>query len=136
KSIVLLRNTDNKLPLANETKVYFVDYASNNIPTAENVYMEQYEGLTFVTTPDEADIVLLWIKPAIRPLFPADDSPLRVNLSSSGIDVDYVNALTASKPTVIAINYANPFVIDEIYNVATEDRFLGVLATFGVQPEA
>lgn len=136
KSIVLLRNADGQLPLAAETKVYFLDYAANTTPTPENVYSGTHEGLTFVSTPEEADVVLLWIKPSIRPLFPADDSPLRVNLSSCGIDVDYVNALASTKPTILAINYANPFVIDEVYNTQTEARFAGVLATFGVNPEA
>lgn len=136
KSMVLLRNSDNQLPLANDTKVYFVEYASGVEPSEASVFTGQHEGLSFVGSPEEADVVLLWLKPSIRPLFPADDSPLRVNLSSCGIDVDFVNSLTSSKPTVLAINYANPFVIDEIYNNETEDRYLGVLASFGVDPQA
>lgn len=136
KSIVLLRNSKKQLPLAEGTKVCFIEYASNRLPTAENIYTEEFQGLTFVRTPEEADIVLLWIKPSIRPLFPADASPLRVNLSSCGMDAAYINALTAKKPTILAINYSNPFVIDEIYNPQTEDRFAGVVATFGIQPEA
>lgn len=125
------------MPLAKNTKVYFLDYqAGTGIPTAENVYAETYDGVTFVDSPEKADLILLWMKPSIRPLFPADDSPLRVNLSSCGIDVDYINSLTAKKPTIMAINYANPFVIDEVYNPRTENRFVGILATFGVQPEA
>ncbi|WP_262245061.1 glycoside hydrolase family 3 protein [Parapedobacter soli] len=136
KSVVLLRNTDKKLPLAKETKVFFIDYGSNRIPTAADAYNGVYEWLTFVDTPEAADVILLWVKPSIRPLFPADDSPLRVNLSSCGIDVDYVNGLTANKPTILAINYSNPFVIDEVFNPQTQDRFIGVLATFGIQPEA
>jgi beta-glucosidase len=136
KSIVLLRNVEDQLPLAKATKVYFVEYGAHQTPTADHVYSKAYEDLIFVSTAEEADVILLWLKPAIRPLFPADDSPLRVNLSSCGIDVDYVNRLTAEKPTVLAINYANPFVIDEVYNAQTAGCFVGVFATFGVQPEA
>ena len=139
KSIVLLRNEKDALPLAKDTKVYFEDYGKvygKMKPGPGKVYTEDYEGLTFVSTPEQADVILLWVKPTIRPLFPADDSPLRVNLSNCAVDVKYINSLTAKKPTVLVINYANPFVIDEVYNQQTNKRFLGVLATFGVEPEA
>ena len=52
------------------------------------------------------------------------------------MDVTYINALTAKKPTVLVINYANPFAINEIYNDQTRDRFIGVLATFGADDQA
>lgn len=81
-------------------------------------------------------MILLWIKPAIRPLFPADDSPLQVNLSNTAINVDNVNQLTAKKTTILAVNYSNPFAIDEIYNENTKNRFVGVLGTFGIESEA
>src|SRR5690606_31993656 len=139
KSIVLLRNENGALPLKKETKVYFEDYFKDYhhmAPGPGNVFDAAADHFTFVGTPEEADVILLWIKPAMRPLFPADDSPLRVDLSACAIDVDYINGLTAKKPTVLAINYANPFVIDEIFNEQTKDRFLGVIATFGVEPEA
>lgn len=139
KSIVLLRNEEEKLPLDNNTKVYFEDYFkdyANPQPGAGSVYQQAYANLTFVATPEEADVILLWIKPAMRPLFPADDSPLSVRLSDCAVDVDYINALTAKKPTIMAVNYSNPFVIDEIYNEQTKSRFIGILATFGVEPDA
>lgn len=139
KSIVLLRNENGALPLKKETKVYFEDYFKDYhhmAPGPGNVFDAAADHFTFVATPEEADVILLWIKPAMRPLFPADDSPLRVDLSACAIDVDYINGLTAKKTTVLAINYANPFVIDEIFNEQTKDRFLGVIATFGVEPEA
>lgn len=139
KSIVLLRNETKALPLQKETKVYFEDYFKiyhNMAPGAGTVYSSLHENFSFVATPEEADVILLWIKPSMRPLFPADDSPLRVDLSSCAVDVNYINSLTAKKPTILVVNYANPFVIDEIYNEQTKSRFVGVLATFGVEPEA
>lgn len=139
KSIVLLRNESETLPLANDTKVYFEDYQKNYhdvSPGPGIVYQETYQGIEFVDTPEEADLILVWIKPTIRPLFPADDSPIKVNLSACAVNTDYINELTAKKPTILAINYSNPFVIDEIYNDETQDRFVGVLGTFGVEPEA
>ncbi len=139
KSIVLLSNEGNSLPLAPNTKVYFEDYQKNYnkpAPGPGTVYAQSHPNLTFVATPEAADIILLWVKPAMRPLFPADDSPLKVNLSACAVDVDYVNALTAKKPTILVVNFANPFVIDEIYNDQTKNRFKGVIATFGVEPDA
>ncbi len=139
KSIVLLRNNKNALPLAKGTKVYFEDYGklyNKMSPGPGKVYSEVYEGLTFVATPEEADVILLWLKPSIRPLFPSNNSPLQVNLSACAVDVNYVNKLTARKPTILAINFANPFVIDEVYNQQTTNRFPGILATFGVEPTA
>src|SRR5690606_16958679 len=73
KSIVLLRNTSNALPLQKETKVYFEDYSKNyyNMDAkAGTVYQTPYDNISFVATPEEADVILLWIKPSIRPLFP------------------------------------------------------------------
>ncbi|WP_407426339.1 glycoside hydrolase family 3 protein [Arcticibacter sp.] len=138
KSIVLLRNEQNKLPLRNK-KVYFEDYYKNYhnpAPGAGQVLTDSYKGLTFVSTPEEADLILLWLKPLMRPLFPADHSPLRVNLSACAVDVDYVNALTAKKPTILVVNYSSPFVIDEIYNTETQGRFIAILSTFGVEANA
>jgi beta-glucosidase len=139
KSVVLLRNEKNALPLARDTKVYFEEYAKNYskmTPGPGKVYTQKYEGLTFVSSPEEADVILLWVKPTIRPLFPSDPSPLKVNLSNCAVDVKYINALTAKKPTVLVINYANPFAINEVYNDQTRNRFAGVMATFGLEPEA
>src|SRR6185436_14835256 len=121
KSIVLLRNENNSLPLKQGVKVYFetlqrpYNRPSNTEP---QIYSNAGYGnnITFVSAAAEADIVLLWVKPAMRPLFPSDDKPLRVALSACAVDVDYVKKLMSVKPTILAINYTSPFVIDEIYN--------------------
>jgi beta-glucosidase len=47
-----------------------------------------------------------------------------------------VNQLTAKKPTILVVNYTNPWVIDEIYNNDTKANIKGVLATFGTTPDA
>lgn len=59
-----------------------------------------------------------------------------MNLSSCAVDTDYINELTAKKPSILVVNYSNPFAINEIYNEQTQTRFKGILATFGVEPEA
>jgi beta-glucosidase len=90
----------------------------------------------FVKTPEEADVILLWIKPGSKSLFASDGSPLFLSLSKNALDIAYVNALTAKKPTLLVVNYSSPWVIDEICNPGTPGRFRGVLATFGTTPDA
>lgn len=139
KSIVLLRNNNNALPLKEGTKVYFEEYEKsyyNPQSGAGKVHSLENTGLNFVSKPEDAEVIVLWLKPAMRPLFPANDSPLMVNLSNCAVDVDYINSLTIQKPTILVVNYSNPFVIDEVYNTNTENRFGGVLATFGTKPDA
>jgi beta-glucosidase len=139
KSIVLLRNETNSLPLAPKTKVYFESYfQKKGAATASNVYSTNGNNypVEFVATPEEADVILLWVTPGGKPLFESDGSPLYLSLSKNGVDVDYVNKLTAKKPTVLAINYTNPWVIDEIYNEKTKGNFKGVIATFGTSADA
>lgn len=51
----------------------------------------------FVKTPEEADMILLWITPGSKSLFEADGSPLYLSLSKNGVDINYINGLTAKK---------------------------------------
>ncbi len=86
-------------------------------------------------TPKKADVVLIWLHPKGKSLFQSDGSPLHVNLSSNNIDINYIKALIAKKKCLLAINYTNPWAIDEIYD-ETSKTIGGVLATFGTSPEA
>ncbi len=145
KSIVLLRNENKTLPLHPKTKVYFESYPKasggrfNTEPQTDepNIYTlnnNQYD-VEFVKTPDEADLVLLWLQPGGNSLFRSTGEPVSISLSKCGVDVDYVNGIVAKKPTVLVVNYTNPWVINEIYNEGTKN-VVGVLATFGTTPDA
>lgn len=141
KSIVLLRNEDKSLPLPAKTKVYFETYRKKYRDQASGsgrVYTanDSKYAIDFVSTPQEADVILLWIMPAAKPLFESDGSPLQLSLSKCAADVNYINKLTDKKPTILAVNYTNPWVIDEIYNNDTKGNFKGILATFGTTPDA
>ncbi len=139
KSIVLLRNTQKSLPLKARTKVYFESYfQKKGDANASKIYKANNTNydLEFVNTPEEADVVLLWITPGSKTLFDSDGSPLFLSLSKNAVDVNYVNKLTAKKPTILAVNYTNPWVIDEIYNKDTQNNIKGVIATFGTSTEA
>lgn len=141
KSIVLLRNEENNaskmLPLKPKTKVYFESYLQKKDVPASKVLRPDSNrwDIEFVDTPEKADVILLWIIPKGKSLFESDGSPLNVSLSKNGVDVKYINQLTAKKPTVLVINYTNPWVIDEIYSSTTKN-IKAVLATFGTTNDA
>ena len=141
KSIVLLRNDAKALPLKAKTKVYFESYQkASNAPAAGAGEVYAAKGgsypVEFVGTPEEADVVLLWLKPMSKSLFASDGGPLYLSLSKNAVEVAYIKTLMAKKPTILAVNYSNPWVIDEVYNASTKSRCQGVLATFGTTPEA
>ena len=138
KSIVLLRNESKTLPIKKQTKVYFETYFQQRSGKASNVYLPEKNNhdLLFVKTPEEADVVLVWITPGSKSLFQSDGSPLYLSLSKNSVDINYINTLSAKKPTILAINYTNPWVIDEIYNSNTQKNIKGVIATFGTTIDA
>ncbi len=138
KSIVLLRNEASTLPLQPKTKVYFESYFQRRGVNAGIVYADSAKryNIEFVKTPEEADKVIVWVTPGAKSLFESDGSPLYLSLSKNGTDINYINQLSAKKPTILLINYTNPWVIDEIYNDQQKGNIKAVLATFGTTPEA
>ncbi len=139
KSIVLLRNEAKALPLKPATKVYFESYFQKRGAAPGNVYSANNNNkynVEFVNTPEAADVILLWLTPGSKSLFESDGSPIYLSLSKNGIDIDYVNKLSAKKPTIMAINYTNPWVISEIFNPSTKSNYKAVIATFNTTAEA
>jgi beta-glucosidase len=134
KSIVLLRNDEKRLPLAKNTKVYFETFfqSGRNAGEAIKVSKPNYPGLEFVNTKEEADVVLLWLVPTAGGLFSSQGSKIDLNLSKNRIDVDHVNEILHAKPTIVAINYSNPWVIEEI----DKGKATSVIATFGTTQDA
>jgi beta-glucosidase len=135
KSIVLLRNETSLLPLKPKTKMYFekqmVTRGSDN-PHAVVIPEQNNWDIEFVNTPDEADVNILWLIPKTVGLFGSKGDDIFIELSKNNIDVDYVNKLKATKPTVIVINFSNPWVISEI----DDDKANTMLATFGTTADA
>jgi beta-glucosidase len=144
KSIVLLRNETNALPVPGKTRIYFESLKRNTgredmqVPLSPDIYTINDNKYTveFVNKPEAADILLLWIKPTGNALSGQQGAPISISLSKCGVDIDYINKLTGKKPAILAINYTNPWVIDEIYNDKTRKNIVGVLATFGTTPDA
>ncbi len=138
KSIVLLRNETKTLPLKPKTKIFFESYFQKKGASASNVYQAANNNydIEFVKTPEEADEIVLWITSGSKSLFDSDGTPLYLSLSKNAVDVDYVNKLTSKKPTILLINYTNPWVIDEIYNDKNNGNIKAVMATFGTTTDA
>lgn len=144
KSIVLLRNDAKILPISKKagggpTKVYFETYKESggrgqaqgsainvNKPTIQNSNIE------FVSTKEDADVVLLWLIPSSGGLFSSGGQAIELSLSKNKIDVSHVNEILNSKPTILAINFTNPWVIDEI----DKGKAKTILATFGTTQDA
>lgn len=140
KSIVLLRNQSDMLPLKAHTKVYFESYFPQK-GSATDTYVNIPEvnswDVEFVQSADEADVVVLWLMPGLKSLFDSKkEEPIYMSLSKNGIDPEYVNELTAKKPTVLVVNYTNPWVIGEVYNAEHTGNIKGVIATFGTTHDA
>lgn len=140
KSIVLLRNKNDALPIKPKTKVYFESLQRNSRNAgseAPNIYLmnDSKYDVEFVKTPGEADMAVLWIQPTGNSLFGSTGGSISLSLSKCSVDVDYVNKISSKKPVVLVINYTNPWVINEIYNDKTKN-IVGVLATFGTTPDA
>jgi len=79
---------------------------------------------------EQADVALLWLRPSVyqRPEHDYADialSPL------TGIDVAKVKHIEATKPTMLVINFINPWVINDV-----EPGAAALLATFDVKPQA
>jgi beta-glucosidase len=138
KSIVMLRNEVAVLPIKKKTKIYFESYFQKKGASPSNVYQPSADNydVEFVKTTEEADVILLWVTPGSKSLFDSDGSPLYLSLSKNAVDVNYINSLSAKKPTVLAINYTNPWVIDEIYTDKHKGNIKAVIATFGTTTNA
>ncbi|GAA4467036.1 glycoside hydrolase family 3 N-terminal domain-containing protein [Nibrella saemangeumensis] len=134
KSIVLLKNDAKLLPLAPKTKVYFETYydnGRNNNPISV-LKPANNPAFEFVSTKEEADVVLVWLVPNGGGLFSSAGKSIELSLSKNRVDVKHINDLIKGKPSIIAVNFSNPWVLDELDGASTKT----VLATFGATPEA
>jgi beta-glucosidase len=135
KSIVLLRNEKSVLPLKPWTKIYFEKYMVSRDQSDPHVVVKPEKNnwnIEFTDDPDDADVVILWLIPNNGGLFSSAGTEIEIELSKNNIDTDYVNKLKALKPSVVVVNFSNPWVISEI-----DDNNLGtLLATFGCTTDA
>ncbi|MEQ9375101.1 MAG: glycoside hydrolase family 3 N-terminal domain-containing protein [Imperialibacter sp.] len=140
KSIVMLRNEKNMLPIKAGTKIYVETLQSPGRGEEEGStnFMMEANGnheVEFVKTLAEADLAIQWIIPS-NSVFNSDGAPISISLSKKGIDVAHIKEVVSTVPTILVIDYTNPWVVDEIYNDTNKGNVVGVFATFGTTPEA
>lgn len=87
-------------------------------------------SIEVVDSVDEADVALLWLRPS--PYERPEHDYVDIALGPlTGVDVAKVQQIEAAKPTVLVINFTNPWIIDQV-----EPDAAAVLGTFDVKAEA
>jgi len=138
KSVVLLRNDKNVLPLhdakIDKVKLYVEVFTRSDADkqTANlKQSIRQYDPSIILTDDlDEATHALAYAIP--RTTADRPDAPLSVRLGAeTGIDVEKIRAIENKVPTILTIHMSSPWLIQEV-----EENAAAVLAVFGVKAEA
>jgi beta-glucosidase len=124
KSIVLLKNAGNLLPLKKGRRMY--------VEGVDAAAAARY-GYVSTGSPEDADVAILRVSagrggrgPGFRA---AGGAPIDLTLPEATLA--HVRSVLRQKPTIVALHLDNPLVVPEIANEAT-----ALLATFGVSDEA
>ena len=136
-SVTLLRNNPSVLPLdpAASLKIYPLVTGRTKIDRVqeqlEAAIRAELPSATIVSSEAEADVALIWARPEIA-LFEDDleGVSLSVDPRANGVDVDRVQAVEAAVPTILAVNFTNPWILSEI-----EPGAAAVVGTFEIKPE-
>ncbi|MDF2791528.1 MAG: hypothetical protein K0S80_4630, partial [Neobacillus sp.] len=139
KSIVLLRNDDNTLPLndnkVEDIKLYVEVFSSGNSAQTRTADLKksitQYDpAIQVVDNLEDATHALVYAIPNTVPDRP--DIPLSVALGAeTGINVERIKEIEEAVPTILTVNMTSPWLIGEI-----EENAAATLAVFGVKAEA
>jgi beta-glucosidase len=138
KSVVLLRNDSDQLPLTDQklagkrlyVEVFTATGAAAQTAAIKASIRQSDPSIQIVNTPQEATDALVLVRPNSYEL--PDGSAKSVELdANTGVDVARIKEIEAAVPTVLAVNAVLPWVIDEI-----EPGAKSVIATFDVKTEA
>ncbi|OMH25127.1 hypothetical protein BKD30_06580 [Tersicoccus phoenicis] len=89
-------------------------------------------GITVVDALDDATHALLWVRPGMSLLNDKPDTDLSIALDeSTGVDADRIVEIEGRVPTVLAVNFTNPWLLDRVGPGAA-----AVIGTFGVLTDA
>ncbi|MCL7749720.1 glycoside hydrolase family 3 protein [Halalkalibacter alkaliphilus] len=138
KSVVLMKNEDNVLPLRDEKIGDIVLYVEM-FTTADNDaeitaglmdLIEEYDGaITLTDNLDEATHAFVWVQP-VQSMW--ENNVVITVGSGTGIeDVDRIVEIQQTVPTITTISMTNPWLFEVI-----EENAAAVIATFGVKTEA
>jgi beta-glucosidase len=122
RSIVLLKNASNLLPLKKGARMY--------VEGVDAAVAARY-GFVSTGNPDAADVRILRVsvKPGFGPPGTNRDAP--IDLTVPEATLTHAREIMRKGPTVVALHLDNPLVVPEIANEAA-----ALLATFGVSDEA
>ncbi|WIM67963.1 glycoside hydrolase family 3 N-terminal domain-containing protein [Corynebacterium breve] len=135
QSVTLLRNAD-LLPLDLEAakKVYVYTTGRTKIDEVDRKFKAAFADTTpnyqLVESPEEADFAVVWARPDIA-LF-EDDRPgvsLSIEPRNNGVDVDRVIEIEKTVPTILVVNFTNPWLLTEL-----EPEAAAVVGTYEISP--
>ena len=137
KSVVLLRNDNNLLPLTdekiNEVKLYVemfpVRLGGENTQRLKEKIRNHDKAIMIVDNLEEATHAFIWVMPRqdLLKRFPQ----LLIGPETEISEIARINEIQKKVPTITAINMSSPWLLDNI-----EPNAAAVIATFGVKPEA
>ena len=137
KSVVLLRNENNVLPIS-DNKINTVKLYVEVFPAGENgaetvqlkERIRKYDSnITITDNLEEATHGFVWVKP--QQDFLKRKPTLTIGPETGITNVARITEIQKKVPTITAINMRSPWLINDI-----EPNAAAVIATFGVKPEA
>lgn len=137
KSVVMLRNDGRLLPMTDDTldnvRLYVERFPGGENGTLTNQLKEQLRNadskITIVDNLEDATHAFVWVW-SRQNLF--ENNPRITIGPETGIDnVERIVEIQKTVPTITAINFGNPWLINEV-----EPNAKAVFATFGTKPEA
>ncbi|WP_127125822.1 glycoside hydrolase family 3 protein [Georgenia sp. SYP-B2076] len=143
RSLVLLRNDRGLLPLAADGAApvrLYVEAFTGTDPEEETAKVRREAadafasgaGVEVVGSVEEATHALLWVRPAMSLLNDTPDKELSIALDSeTGIDADRIVEIERTLPTILAVTFSNPWLLDKVAPGAA-----AVVGTFGALTDA
>lgn len=139
QSVTLLRNDADAallpLQLDKPTKVYPFVTGRTKIDQVqgqlEGAIAAVWPTADIVSAPEDADFALIWARPEIA-LFEDDREGVSLSLDprDNGVDVDRVQEIEKTVPTLLVVNATNPWLLAEL-----EPEAQAVAVTFEIKPE-
>ncbi|MHA2787916.1 glycoside hydrolase family 3 protein [Corynebacterium sp. S7] len=136
QSVTLLRNSELlPLDLQAQKKVFVFTTGRTKIEEVDVKVKESLQqeapNYVLVDKPEDADFAIVWARPDIA-LF-EDDKPgvsLSIDPRDNGVDVDRIVEIEAATPTILVVNFTNPWILSEI-----EPKASAVVGTFEINPD-
>ena len=122
KSIVLLKNANNLLPLKKGVRMY--------VEGIDPAVAAQY-GYVSTTNPDDADVCIVRVAAQADAGYLGQNTGAPLELTLPASQLAPLQTLMKKKPTIIVMQFERPLVIPEVVNDSA-----ALLATFGVTDEA